>query len=49
MVRGINKYISKSLAIQIEKEQKRLKSNKRIKGTPSFVKACDVIARRLRK
>lgn len=49
MVCGVNKYISKSLEKEIRKEQKILKHNKRIKGAASFVKACDVIARRLKK
>lgn len=49
MVRGVNKYISKNLAVVIEKEQKKMKYNKRIKGSHSFVKACDIVARRLRR
>jgi len=49
MVKGRMCYISKSLELIIKKEKSKMKSNKRMKGTPTFIKACDVIARRLKQ
>lgn len=46
MGRGVHRYISKDLDRELQKIHKSLKYNNRIKGSKSFVKACDVYVRR---
>jgi len=49
MAKGEVRYISKPLIRVIEREQKKLKMNNRVKGKITFAKACDVIARRYKQ
>jgi len=49
MATGEMKYISKPLIKVLERVQRNLKNNKRIKGKATFKKACDVVARGYKK
>ena len=48
MARGVQRYISNSLDKKIKRIQKELKYNNNVKGSKTYRRACDILARNIK-